>query len=129
MKVTRRELRIELMNALYQFDLYQSENLSFIPDFELEEAHDMYHQIVDALKEIDQTIESNLYDYSLYRLAYVDRAIIRLAVFELLKTDLPKQIVIDEAVEITKIYSNLDDEKQHKFTNKVIDNIAKKIKG
>ncbi|MDI6452503.1 transcription antitermination factor NusB [Peloplasma aerotolerans] len=129
MKVTRRELRIELMNALYQYDLYQSEKLLFIPSFEIEEALGIFHEIMDAIKEIDETIESNLYDYSLYRLAYVDRAIIRLAVFELLKTDLPKQIVIDEAVEITKIYSNLDDEKQHKFTNKVIDNIAKKIKG
>lgn len=38
------------------------------------------------------------------------------------------QVIINEAIELTKIYTNLDDEKQHKFNNKVIDQIAKAIK-
>ncbi len=129
MNSTRREFRIELMNALYQYDLYTSANLPFIPIFEIEEASQTYPFIIDQLKKIDQIIEDHLYEYSLYRLAFLDRAIIRLAVYEFLETDLPKQIIIDEAVELTKIYSNLDDEKQHRFTNKVLDNIAKTIKG
>ncbi len=129
MSVTRREIRVELMNTLYQHDLYLSDKLLFIPSFDIEEASETYHDIVDHLTEIDQIIESHLYEYSLYRLAFLDRAIIRLAVYELLKTDLAKQIIIDEAVELTKIYSNLDDEKQHRFTNKVLDNIAKTLKG
>jgi N utilization substance protein B len=128
MKQENRNLRIELMNVLYQYDLYTSSNLSFIPSFEVEDASPIYHQIIEHIKEIDETIESNLFDYSLSRLAFVDRAIIRLAVYELKYTDLPKQIVINEAVEITKIYSNLDDQKQHKFTNRVLDNIAKSMK-
>jgi len=125
----KHEQRIELMNQLYQYDLYQSDQLPFIPYFEIEGSDEIYHQIIEMLKEIDSIIENHLFDYSLYRLAFLDRAIIRLAVYELLKTDLVKQIVIDEAVELTKVYSNLDDEKQHKFTNKVLDNIAKTIKG
>lgn len=129
MNVTRREIRIELMNALYQYDLYASGQMPFIPSFEIEEASQTFPLIIDHLKQIDQIIEDHLYEYSLYRLAFLDRAIIRLAVYELLETDLPKQIIIDEAVEITKIYSNLDDEKQHRFTNKVLDNIAKTVKG
>ena len=129
MNVTRRELRIELMNVLYQHDLYQSDKLPFIPSFEIEEAEPIYQQIIGKLTEIDQIIENNLFEYSLYRLSFLDRAIIRLAVYELKFTDLAKEIIIDEAVELTKIYCNLDDEKQHKFTNRVLDNIAKKIKG
>ncbi|MBN2300757.1 MAG: transcription antitermination protein NusB [Acholeplasmataceae bacterium] len=129
MNVTRREIRIELMNALYQHDLYLSDGLPFIPSFEIEEAHESYNQIIESLDELDKIIETHLYEYSLYRLAFLDRAIIRLAVYELLKTDLAKQIIIDEAVELTKIYSNLDDEKQHRFTNKVLDNIARTLKG
>jgi transcription antitermination protein NusB len=129
MKVTRRDLRIELMNQLYQYDLYQSDKLPFIPYFEIEEASAFYHQIIEQLKIIDQVIESNLYEYSLYRLSFLDRAIIRMATYELKFTDTEKQIVINEAVELTKVYSNLDDEKQHKFTNKVLDNIAKSLKG
>ncbi|MDD3067951.1 MAG: transcription antitermination factor NusB [Candidatus Izemoplasmatales bacterium] len=129
MTLTRRALRIELMNLLYQYDLYKSENLVFIPNFEHEEVEGFYFQIIDELKSIDEIIESNLFDYSLNRLAYLDRAIIRLAVYEMVKTDTAKEVIIDEAVSLTKIYSNLDDEKQHKFTNRVLDNIANSLKG
>lgn len=129
MKQTRHELRIELMNQLYQYDLYQSEKLPFIPSFEDENVQTLYQEIMNVIKEIDQIIEKHLFDYSLYRLNFVDRAIIRLATYELKFTDIEKQIIINEAVELTKTYSNLDDEKQHKFTNRLLDNIAKTIKG
>lgn len=129
MNQTRREIRIELMNQLYQYDLYQSDTLPFIPSFEHEELMKMYDDILSHIKEIDELIEKHLFDYSLYRLNFVDRAIIRLATYELKFTDTEKQIIINEAVELTKIYSNLDDEKQHKFSNRLLDNLAKTIKG
>lgn len=129
MNVTRRELRIEIMNAIYQYDLYLSDKLPFIPYFEIEEAQQIYNLIIDKLSLLDQIIEKHLYEYSLYRLAFLDRAIIRLAVFELTETNLAKEIIINEAVEITKEFSDLDDEKQHRFTNKVLDNIAKTLRG
>ena len=124
-----RAIRVELMQVMYQFDLYQSEKIAFIPRFEIEEAEKMFNQLVDMLPKIDQIIEANLYNYSLYRLSYLDRSIIRIATLELLTTETPVSIVINEAVELTKIYTNLDDQKQHKFNNKVIDQIAKAIKG
>ena len=129
MKQTRHELRIELMNQLYQYDLYKSENLPFIPTFDDESVKTVYDELMSVIKDIDQVIENHLFDYSLYRLNFVDRAIIRLATYELKYTDIEKQIIINEAVELTKTYSNLDDEKQHKFTNRLLDNIAKTIKG
>ncbi len=129
MKPTRRDLRIELMNQLYQYDLYQGGEHPFIPSFELDDAKVMYDDLMDHLTDIDQKIEAQLFDYRLSRLNYVDRAIIRLATYELYYTETEKQIVINEAVELTKIYSNLDDEKQHKFTNRLLDNIAKTLKG
>lgn len=129
MNVTRRDIRIEVMNALYQYDLYQSDSLSFIPYFDLEEAQTVYFEVTEHLNEIDETIEKNLFDYALYRLSFLDRAIIRLATYEMIYSELDPKIAINEAVELTKIYSNLDDEKQHKFTNKVLDNIAKTLKG
>ncbi|RJX25411.1 MAG: transcription antitermination protein NusB [Acholeplasma sp.] len=129
MKPTRRELRIELMNQLYQYDLYQSGEYPFIPSFEIEDAKVIYDDLMAHIKDVDQKIEDHLFDYRLIRLNYVDRAIIRLAAYEMMYTDTEKQIVINEAVELTKIYSNLDDEKQHKFTNRLLDNINKSIKG
>lgn len=129
MNLKTRENRIELMQVMYQYDLYQSEKIAFIPSFELEETEEIYHDLLDMLTKIDQTIESNLFNYSLYRLSYLDRAIIRLATYELIASETPTQVIINEAIELTKIYTNLDDEKQHKFNNKVIDQIAKAIKG
>ena len=129
MKKTRRELRIEIMNLLYQSDLYAPENIPVMPELDDEEIRVMYHDIMCHQSEIDHAIETSLFDYKLSRLAYVDRAIIRLAVYEMLKTDLAHEVIIDEAVELTKIYSNLDDQKQHKFTNRLLDNISRAIKG
>lgn len=129
MKPTRRDLRIELMNQLYQYDLYQSGEHPFIPSFEIEDAKVIYDDLLEHIRDVDQKIEEHLFDYRLSRLNYVDRAIIRLATYEMMYTDTEKQIVINEAVELTKIYSNLDDEKQHKFTNRLLDNLAKSIKG
>lgn len=129
MNENKRELRINIMNQLYQYDLYQSEGFEFNPSFDIEEELMMFQAILVSIHEIDKMIETHLFDYSLYRLSYVDRAIIRLATYELLKTTTPKQVIINEAVELTKIYSNLDDEKQHKFTNRLLDTIAKAIKG
>jgi N utilization substance protein B len=129
MNQTRREVRIELMNQLYQYDLYQSQQLPFIPSFENEEVKAIYDDLISHIDEIDELITNHLFDYSLHRLNFVDRAIIRLSTYELKYTKTEKQIIINEAVELTKIYSNLDDEKQHKFTNRVLDNLAKTIKG
>ena len=129
MNKRKRTERIELMENLYQYDLYNSANLAFIPRFEIEENENVFFKIVDKLDHIDDIIENNLYHYSLYRLNFVDRAIVRLATYELLYTDLAKQIIINEAVELTKTYTNLDDEGQRKFNNKLMDQIAKAIRG
>lgn len=79
------------------------------------------------LSKIDEIIIANLKKWTIERLSYVDRAIIRLAVYELLETKTPASIIIDEAIEITKEYSNLEDEAQSKFTNRLLDDIKEYI--
>ena len=88
------------------------------------EAGKVTADILSKLKEIDKRIEENLFNYSLYRLAYLDKAIIRLATYEMAYTVEPKEVIINEAIEITKEYSDIDD-KQKAFTNKLLDNIKK----
>lgn len=83
--------------------------------------------VLDNLTKIDSVIIDSLIKYTIDRLSYVDRAIIRLATYEMLLEKLPKGIVIDEALQITREYSNLDDLSQVKFNNSLLDNIAKKI--
>ncbi len=83
--------------------------------------------VVENLNIIDDIISRSLVKYTLDRLSYVDRALIRSAVYEMkfLKVDL--KIVINEALEITKEYAITDNDQQVKFNNRLLDNIAKVV--
>ncbi len=119
--MARRKLRIEVINCLYQYDLLNSQdNKSSL------EASNIFNEVLKNLATIDDIIENSLENYSLNRLSYLDRAIVRLATYEMRFTDTPKPIVINEAIEITKEISDIDD-KQFKFNNRLLENIKKRI--
>lgn len=115
---------ISIIELLYQYDFHES--LFFHQDDSVEQEVKLaFLSIVESMASIDDLIEKHLVNYTIDRLNKVDKAIIRLAVYELIKKELPAEVVINEAIELTKSYSDLDDEKQHKFTNKLLDNIYK----
>lgn len=128
MKQTKLNRKL-IMENLYQFDFNQAMEMFYEPTFEGDYESLIYHGIIANLNAIDKTIEEHLFNYSLKRLSFVDRAILRIAVYEIMFSELPVNIVINEAIMLTKKFSDLDDEKQHKFNNRVLDNIAKKIRG
>lgn len=119
---TRHDIRIEAMTFLYQMDLRGEVTVE-----EFKDSYDIYQGVVAHLTEIDQLIKNTLVNYTIERLSFVDRAIIRLAVYEMMYTDTPKPIIINEAIKLTKAYSNLEDEKQSAFTNRLLDNISKRL--
>jgi N utilization substance protein B len=83
----------------------------------------IYRNIVD----IDNLISHTLVNYTIERLNSVDKAIVRLATAELLRKEIDKKIIINEALEITKLYSDTGDHKAVSFNNKLLDNISKKL--
>ncbi len=83
----------------------------------------IYRNIVD----IDTLISHTLVNYTIERLNSVDKAIVRLATAELLRKEIDKKIIINEALEITKLYSDTGDHKAVSFNNKLLDNISKKL--
>lgn len=91
----------------------------------------LYNLLLEGVKqhqtEIDELISSCLVKWPLDRLSYVDRAILRIATYEMLFTKTPKQVIIDEALEITSDYVDMDDYPATKFNNKVLDTIKEKI--
>lgn len=115
MKKDFRQIRIDNINTLYQIDM----GVFF------DETNELITDLLEKLPIIDEMIASNLTNYTINRLSYYDRAIIRHSIYEVKYLNTPKAIIINEAIEITKIYTDLDDEKQHKFTNKLLDNILK----
>jgi len=78
--------------------------------------------VLENQQEIDKIIKDHLIDWDFNRLDKVDKQILRLGVYELLHTDTPYQIVIDEAVKIAK---NFSEDKAKSFINGILDRIAK----
>lgn len=76
----------------------------------------------EQIAKIDELISKRSKDWSLERLAAVDRALLRLAVWELLEhREVSSAVVISEAVELAGIFST---EKSKKFVNGVLAAIA-----
>lgn len=126
MKEQKRQ-RQALMEALYQYDFYDSDVSKLETTIAYTDHKERFLKIVKVYQSINDTIESSLQNYTLNRLSMVDRAILRLATYEMKYEKLPKEIAINEALELTKMFTNLDDHKQVKFNNKVLDTIASKL--
>ena len=127
--MTRREARIQAMQILYTNEFYNSsllESLGYHEALEKEEIEKFINLVVGNEEKIDSIISECLVNYTIERLNQVDKAIIRLATAELL-AGTAKNIVINEALEITKEYSDQGDGKAVRFNNKLLDNIANRI--
>jgi len=119
-ELNRRELREEIIKKLYEIDL----NKEFLEtESEYEYVVESVEGVLGNLHKIDEIIIKNLVNWRINRLSYVDRAIIRFAVYELYYTDTPFEIVINEALNLTRKYTDEGDSKQVSFTNRVLDNI------
>ena len=128
MKLTRTEAREKIMIILYQIDFYIKDNISFDVEEVIKEnleidnkyVRDIVNGVLDNMESIDNTINKYLEKWDLNRLGKTDKAILRLATYEMLHYDTPKVVVINEAVELAKKYS---DEKVVKLINAVLDKI------
>ncbi len=128
MRHTRSELREKVMIILYQVDFYKKENLDYEIKDIIKEQLDIENEFVNLLvygviekeKDLINLIEKYLKNWSFKRLGNTDQAILKLSVFELLYTSTPKAVVINEAIELAKKYS---DEKVVPLINGVLDNI------
>jgi N utilization substance protein B len=78
-------------------------------------------------EEIDALIRSQADNWRLERMPAVDRNILRLAVYELLhQPDVPKLVVLDEAIELAKKYGS---EQSSRFINGLLDGLLKQRAG
>jgi N utilization substance protein B len=123
--MNRKEFREEMVMILYK-DIMNAEDELTIENQELLET---YKDIKLHIEEIDEMIKKNLVNWSITRLNYVDLAIIRYAVYELLVLNQAKEVVMNEAIELTKKYSNLDDDSARKFNNRLLQNIVDDMSG
>ncbi|HZS52785.1 MAG TPA: transcription antitermination factor NusB [Bryobacteraceae bacterium] len=102
--------------AHYYDTLYSEENETKPkPDPFME---DLVRGTVAKVEEIDKKIEAKSEHWRLERMAAVDRNILRLAIFELEQNALPAPVIIDEALELARQFSN---DESLPFINGVLD--------
>ncbi|OGS18694.1 MAG: transcription antitermination factor NusB [Elusimicrobia bacterium RIFOXYA2_FULL_40_6] len=126
----RREARENALKVLYVIDvakLPKEEAIFIITNGNKLHIHikSFMDQIVSGTventPEIDSLINQYAENWDLARMATIDRNIIRIGAFEILKTpETPISVIIDEAVEIAKKYSTTD---SGKFVNGILDKI------
>ena len=122
----RSTLRDIIVKVLYQTYIFESSNTKYnISDLIKEfDALDEKFVIdsVSIIKQNESTINSiankHLNNWTIDRLSKVDRAILSLGIYEMLYTDTPKIVCINEAVELAKVYS---DDRVGKMINGCLD--------
>lgn len=130
---SRSEQREIIMISLYQVLICETNKIVFDKDIIvnslLEEPNEFvvstFNKILDNKESIDNIINKYLKNWTIDRLGKTDQSILRLGAYEILYTDTPGAIVIDEAVELSKKYS---DDKVKDMINAVLDNILQKEK-
>lgn len=137
MKMNRTMTREKAMTVLYQILLYKKNKINYtveevinemLESMELEDRKKidieflsgLVNGVINNLVFIDNYISKYLENWNIERLGLTDQAIIRIATYELVYTSTPNLVCINEAIELSKKYS---DEKVVKMINGVLDKV------
>ena len=125
-KQERRDDRVLIMEKLFSYDMMNDYEFLTKMDYYSDFVIDTVNYVCSNLEKVDEIIKNSLVKYTISRLSFVDRAIIRMATAEMMMGT-SKAVVINEALEIVKVYSDQGDGASVRFVNKVLDNISKNI--
>ena len=127
----RRKARRFALQALYGWQLTANEladiEAQYLRDNDMRKVdrqyfHDLLHGVPGQLDEIDEALAPAL-DRKLAELTQVEKAVLRIAAFELLaRQDIPVRVVINEGIELAKAFGAED---SFKYVNGVLDKVAR----
>lgn len=126
--MNRNEARVIIMTILYQIFMYQNNNIAYETDEVIKEnlsvdnefVKTMVNGVLDKKNELFKIANEHLKDWKISRLGLTDQAILCVGLYELLYTDTPEVVAINEAVELAKKYS---DDKVKNMINGVLDKV------
>ena len=129
--MNRSEARVLIMTILYQIFMYERSNIKYEKEEVIKEntpvdnlfVREIVNGVLDKKDELYKKADENLKDWKMTRLGLTDQAILCIGLYELLYTDTPDVVAINEAVELAKKYS---DDKVKNMINKVLDNVYRK---
>ena len=126
----RRRARECAVQALYSWAVSQNSpeivELNFMTEQDMKGVDTAYfrklfRQTVENVEAVERTMQGYL-DRGLEELDPIEKAILRLAVYELqFEADVPYKVVINEAIEVAKVFGA---DESHKYINGVLDKIA-----
>jgi N utilization substance protein B len=130
----RRKSREFAMQMLFQWDMSQQDFTKLESKFwKSAKAADTTRAFAEKLFEgaaedvgvLDALIVGHADNWRFERMAAIDRAILRLAIFELRAAETPPKVILNEAVDLAKKYSS---EESSSFVNGVLDGVHKSLK-
>ena len=128
MEETRSGAREMAMRILYQVSVFEKAKASYdldemfmdIEGRNKEFIENIVNEVILKKEELDKKANKYLINWEINRLNMVDQAIFEITIYELIYTDTPKKVVIDEAINLSKKYS---EESVVKMLNGVLDKI------
>ena len=131
MNLSRNDSRMLAMTILYQIDLFRRKKIDETLDTIIENnlvqiedtcefARSLVNGVIEKEEELISLANKYLNNWSIFRLGIADAAILKIAIYELLYTNTPAKVCIDEAIELAKDFS---DEKVVGMINGVLDKI------
>lgn len=126
--MNRSEYRKIIMTILYQKNVYDKNKIKYDMNDIIKEVLEIDNEFVKEIvygvttyqNEIDKLANQYLSGWTIDRLGNTDQAILRMGIYELLYTDTPEIVAINEAVELAKAYS---DDDVRKMINATLDKI------
>ena len=127
----RRDGRVAALQFLYAWSLNSPRNLQddlhvFFSNCEQPREHyafgeELIHGVIEHVAEIDARIKGLAHNWDFDRIAKIDLAILRLAMFEMIyRKDIPPVVSINEAIDLSKQFSNAD---AQRFINGILDRL------
>jgi N utilization substance protein B len=131
----RRDGRVAALQFLYAWSLNPPMNLLedmrvFFDNCEHPREHyafgeELIHGVIQHVAEIDSHIKALAHNWDFDRIAKIDLAILRLAMFEMIyRKDIPPVVSINEAIDLSKQFSNAD---AKRFINGILDRLKDKL--
>ncbi|EGQ1591299.1 transcription antitermination factor NusB [Staphylococcus pseudintermedius] len=129
--MSRKQARSQAFQTLFQLEMKNTEltideAISFIkedyPDLDFDFIKWLVSGVKDHQHVLDETISLHLNGWTIARLLKTDRIILRMATFEMNHSDTPEKVIINEAVELAKQFS---DDDHYKFINGVLSHIKR----
>ncbi|RAP25096.1 hypothetical protein C2W59_00057 [Bacillus pumilus] len=127
----RRTAREKALQTLFQIDVSNIDPKEAITHALDEQESDPFFEelvfgVLEQKDKLDDMISQHLVNWKLDRIANVDRAILRLSLYEMVyQEDIPVSVSMNEAIELAKLFG---DDKASKFVNGVLSNIKNDLK-